>query len=179
MIWESGPWKEELYRIAERLHKKTGQRRWTDRTDANLEKDVFVGCYAIRKLMEARRLSETVLAAAVPCTAAPARPGKMVTLRNWHRLDDLYDFDGQSETSLSLKDLCNQFIHSYVFCPVFGEDDLLEAVAVTSDHRRRHCVQIIRVAELIRVMRMVALDAPDYSRAVWDEKAGDYRVTNR
>lgn len=106
------PWKEELFRIAERLHTKTEQRRWTDRTDANLEKHAFVGCYAIRKLIEASDLSKSVLSAAVPCTVASTRPGRRVTYRNWHRLDELYDFEGQSETSLSLKDLCDQFIHS-------------------------------------------------------------------
>jgi len=67
MIGESYSWKENLFRIAERLDRKAEQRRRTDRTDVNLAKDLFTGRYAIRKLMEARKLSETMMAAGVPC----------------------------------------------------------------------------------------------------------------
>ncbi len=79
MIWASYPWKEELLRIATRLEKKQKQRRWTERTEANLEKDVFIGCYALRKLMEAHKLSETVLMSHVCCTQCPLNTGSHLT----------------------------------------------------------------------------------------------------
>ena len=178
MIWESYPWKEELLRIAERLAKKQNQRRWTERTDANLEKDVFVGCYAIRKMIEARKLSEPVLSYQVSCATAPLRHGKRVTLYDWHKLDELYDFGQQTTAELALRGLCNQFVHSYVFCPVFGESGLLDSVAVASDRKRRECVYLIRVSSLIELFRAVGNDDPNEHHAVWDDRLGDYRVTN-
>ena len=179
MIWESYPWKEELFRIADRLARKTKQRRWTDRSDANLEKDVFVGCYAIRKLMEAHKLSEAVLSCRVACTTVPARQGKRVTHYNWHKLEELYDFERQSEATLPLRDVCNQFIRSYVFCPVFGESGLLDSVAVASDWKRCECIYLIHVSSLIELMRAVGGDDPEEQHAVWDDRLGDYRITNR
>jgi len=178
VIWESGPWKEELLRIADRLHRKTEQRRWTDRTDANLEKDVFVACYAIRKLMESHKLSKSVLSCQVACVIVPRRQDKRVSHYNWHKLHELYDFGGQSDAVLSLRNLCNQFIHSYIFCPVFSERSLLDAVAVASDRKRRDCIYVIRVDSLIDVLRAVGSDDPDEQRAVWDDRLGDYSITN-
>lgn len=179
MIWESYPWKEELHRIADRLEKKTRQSRWTERTDANLEKDVFVGFYAVRKLMEARKLSVDVVSQQVRCKIAPLREGKRITHYNWHKLDELYDFDRQGKITLSLRRLCNQFIHSYVFCSFFDESGFLHSVAVASDRKRNECIQIVPVASLIDIMRAVGSDIVTEQRAVWDEKIGDYRITNR
>jgi len=179
MIWESYPWKEELHRIGDRLEKKLRQRRWTDRTDANLEKDVFVACYAIRKLIEAQKLTKSVLSCRVECTRAPLIEGRQVALHNWHKLDELYDLQREEKTHLVLRYLCNQFIHSYVFCPVFGENGLLQSVAVASDRERQNCVYIVSVVDLVELLRRVGNDEPCESHAVWDEELGDYRVTNQ
>lgn len=179
MIWESYPWKEELLRIADRLERKTRQKRWTDRTDANLEKDVFVGCYAVRKLAEARKLSQEVLVTRIPCTTIPFIRGKRITLLNWHHLDELYDFERQAVGELTLTFLCNQFIHSYVFTHIVGEETgLLEAVAVSSDRKRRECLYVVNVSDLMTLFRKIGSDYPDNYRAVWDEKLGDYVATN-
>lgn len=78
MIWGSHSWKEDLARLAGNLRKKAQQRRWPERSTAKLEKEVFMGFYAIRKLLEAKKLSESeinrlILATVVAYRIRPTR----------------------------------------------------------------------------------------------------------
>jgi glycerol kinase len=58
MIGDSVPWKDELLKIADRLENRKTQRRWTERTGFLAERDIMVSAYAIRKLLEARKVSD-------------------------------------------------------------------------------------------------------------------------
>jgi hypothetical protein len=56
MIYESHYWKDELQAIAKKLRRRRAQRRWSESSFANLEKEVMVGFYSVRKLYEASKL---------------------------------------------------------------------------------------------------------------------------
>jgi hypothetical protein len=58
VISDSVPWRGELRRIADRLEKRKSQRRWTEHASFAVERDVMVAAYAIRRLIEARKLSD-------------------------------------------------------------------------------------------------------------------------
>ena len=58
MIWESAYWKEELLRQAEDLKKRSTQTKWSERSLARLEKTIMIGFYSIRKLIEAKKVSD-------------------------------------------------------------------------------------------------------------------------
>lgn len=58
MISDPYPWREELLRVADRIEKRKAQRRWTERTMFLVERDIMVSVYAIRKLNEAKRISD-------------------------------------------------------------------------------------------------------------------------
>ncbi|HEX9938589.1 MAG TPA: hypothetical protein VGB15_15735, partial [Longimicrobium sp.] len=78
MIWESSYWKEDLLKQAEALRKRTTQRRWPEISFARLEQAVMLGFYSIRKLVEARKLSDHVASSAIPVTTYPPT-GKPIT----------------------------------------------------------------------------------------------------
>lgn len=77
MLTSALQWKQELLRSAARLDKKATQKRWTDQTAFVVERDVMVGAYAIRKLLEtpgrvsdqARKLHVPVLSHSLDTTA--------------------------------------------------------------------------------------------------------------
>lgn len=70
MLSNSVLWKKELLRAADRLEKKATQRRWTEQSAFRVEKDVMVGAYAIRKLLEApAKLSDCVKELRLPVSA--------------------------------------------------------------------------------------------------------------
>jgi len=89
MIWDSGPWKDELLTTATKLEQIATRRRPSNRLIVELEKAVFLAAYAVRKLIEAKLLSTDCNP--IDVRTFPAK-GKPVTLMNWHRIDDLYDF---------------------------------------------------------------------------------------
>ena len=53
MIWESWYWKQPLLEMADRLeHLKTSS-ALSDEEIAQVERDIFIGFYSVRKLLEA------------------------------------------------------------------------------------------------------------------------------
>ena len=58
MIAESYYWKRELLRVAARLRRRLTQRRWPEASFSVVEMDLMVGFYAIRKLAEAKKISD-------------------------------------------------------------------------------------------------------------------------
>ena len=80
MIWESQFWKEDLARLALQLKKRTGQRRWSERSLAKLEKEVFIGFYAIRKLLESKKLSERLTKTQIPIETFPYTGAARITI---------------------------------------------------------------------------------------------------
>lgn len=66
MVWESHYWKKELVRAIKRIERKTRQVTWPQRFYARLELDVMISFYMVRKLIEAKKLSQKILGACVP-----------------------------------------------------------------------------------------------------------------
>lgn len=59
MIWESWYWKQPLLEMADRLeHLKTAS-ALSDEELAQVERDIFIGFYSVRKLLEALPRSPT------------------------------------------------------------------------------------------------------------------------
>jgi hypothetical protein len=52
VISDSEPWKAELLKTADRLDRRSIQERWTDRSGFLVERDIMLGAYAIRKLLD-------------------------------------------------------------------------------------------------------------------------------
>lgn len=52
MITESELWKEDLVKTANKLLKRSVQKKWSKRSWFCLEKELFIGFYTVRKLIE-------------------------------------------------------------------------------------------------------------------------------
>lgn len=114
MISDSIPWQDELLKLADRLERKSLQTRWTERSSFIVERDIMTSAYAIRRLLEAGKVSRTTYATAVPVLSHTAR-GVRPDMWNRHKLEELYDLDAPRKAQLSLRKYCNQLIHSYVW----------------------------------------------------------------
>lgn len=66
MISDSIRWREELWRVADRLERKSKQQRWTERSSFLVERDFTTSAYAIRRQNEAHKISDTVAKSRVP-----------------------------------------------------------------------------------------------------------------
>lgn len=92
MIDESSYWKRELFRIAFNLRRRQKQRRWPDPSLARVELDVMLGCYIIRKFLEARKVSDSIAKHRLRLQVYRAI-GKRVTYLNAHRSPQLPGLD--------------------------------------------------------------------------------------
>ena len=66
MIWESAYWKDDLLRAACILKEKRHQKLWRESSMARVEKTVMTGFHIIRKLIEARKLSDALMHQTIP-----------------------------------------------------------------------------------------------------------------
>ncbi len=137
MIWDSVPWKEDLLRVADSLERRTTQRRWCERTSFLVERDVMNGAYALRKLNEARKISDE-LAAETFAAREHLLLGRPVDIWNRHDFYEHYDMEHPQPVQLALADFYNQVIHSWVWMLSGAEEPphLFDGIYVSSDRRR-------------------------------------------
>ena len=173
MIWESAYWKDDLLRLTRILKQKRHQKIWRESSLAIVEKTVMTGFYIIRKLMEAKKLSDTIVSQKIP-TQRHQHRGKPVALVNWHRIDRHYDLEHRSLTQRSLKWLCNQMIHSYVFIVSLDDKNSLDGLYFASDRERNKAIHHLSLEKVIEVFESVGKNYPCSSRFVFNTKTQDY-----
>ena len=156
MIWNSGPWKDELERIGTDLDRRRAQRRWTDRSLAIVERSVMVGFYMVRKLMEARKLSDNYAASRLRLRCHP-RSGPIPDPLNWHQLDRFYDLEVTSPAERDVGFVCNQVVHSFVFV-VSADRRGLEGFFVASDRARSGQLYFMSAESAVSVLLGAARD---------------------
>src|SRR5436190_21430437 len=115
MITEPRYWKTDLVRLADKLEKRFKQKRWTSSSTAALEKEVLVGAYAVRRLIESGHVSKSARAMSIKVTAYAHRntlPKSLVR----HFLHSYALMSGKP-VRMNIKQVMNQFIHSSFFSP--------------------------------------------------------------
>ncbi|HKF04323.1 MAG TPA: hypothetical protein VKB49_18520 [Candidatus Sulfotelmatobacter sp.] len=146
-------------------------KRWLQPSFAGLEQSVMMGFYMLRKLLEAKKLSQSRGASVVRVERFRWN-GKPVHRLNWHHLDRMYDLSAREKAQKSVKFLCDQFVHSYIFEPLFLEDGL-DGIFVTSDRERARYLYFLSIDTIIFLFEAVGKDYPSkVSDDVESEKAG-------
>lgn len=159
MIGDSVPWKDDLLRIADTIERRTTQRRWTERTSFLVERDVMVAAYAIRKLLEARELSDEV--SAEPVHARLHRlTGTPVDIWNRYEFYEQYEMESTPTIQLTLHAFCNQVIHSWVWMLSATEEapHRFDGLYVSSDRASKRHVYFFAAKTLVDLFREVGQD---------------------
>jgi hypothetical protein len=158
MIWDSQPWKTEVARFAALLRKRKRQKRWHKTANAKVEQGVFYLAYAVRKLIEAKKISDEVEARRVNVDEhAPL--GEAVDFMNWHKLDKLYDLASSKPSDLSVLDFCNQVIHSFVFSILWHEEaGGIEGFFISSDRQRAKGLFHVSLDEVLELTDAIVAD---------------------
>ncbi|EMI15904.1 hypothetical protein RMSM_07174 [Rhodopirellula maiorica SM1] len=175
MIWESHFWKDDLLKQAIELRKRKTQTRWPESSFAKLERVLMLGFYSVRKLHESNKLSTSTMTQAIPLVEYPTT-GKEITLLNWHHFHELYDFDEATTVDRDVLFVCHQFVHSFVFSPVFDDNDRLDGVMFASDRQRHTSLLQISIDQIIRLFDEVGNDYPSSATYKLNSKTGDYDV---
>ena len=88
MIWESWYWKQPLLEVADRLESFKASQDLSEDQVAQVERDIFIGFYSVRKLFEApTKITDKTRSLSLILQKHPNL--KPVTWRNNHKLDEL------------------------------------------------------------------------------------------
>lgn len=135
MIDESGPWRQELVRIAQGLHKRAHLGRWAQRTYFLVERDVMYGAFVIRKLIESEKSSSLLPGRRVSVVLHPLIGRVSNPLDRWE-VAEFFDITKPQKSEVDVATLCNEVVHSFVF-QIFLDDSGQTSVAICSDRTRR------------------------------------------
>lgn len=107
---ESRYWKESLKRFIPRIARVKNPPRWTDRLQEELDRDLFLCFFQIRKMWERNKLSDE--ADNLKIKVYRSQAVKEIHYLNSGCLDENYDFENEKNITLSLNEICHQFVHS-------------------------------------------------------------------
>lgn len=144
-------WAEELDRISKRVLRKICQTRWTERSIFVLEKDLFVGFFLVRKLIE-NELSgiqpnnKTFKVSFLP---------KNATFQELKSNKHPYDTSRFHSKELGLREICNQFIHSEEMYPLGGNGHFI-GLFIASEYQRKKGIFLIDFFSVVEIFRLCA-----------------------
>jgi hypothetical protein len=158
MISESWYWKKPLLEMAQRLQTLTTGGDLSEEQFAQVERDVFIGFYSVRKLLET--ITKVTDATKVMKVQVDWYPNKApVNWRNNHKLGELYDFDTTRSEVRDIRFVCGRIIHSFIFTPCLGETGLA-GILFTSDTDKDSRLYFLPVDRLINIFERVGTDHP-------------------
>lgn len=169
MIWESSYWKEPLLEAATWLRRVRFRENTRERTYVRIEKEIFIGFYAIRKLLDTFKVSDSTKKAKYNIVWHPNI--KPVNDLNWHRIDELYDLERSGTEARDIGFLCNLFVHSFIF--VVSGEERLDGVFVASDKTKNKKVYFVSLSYIQSIFRLVGRDYPANASFVRNPKTGE------
>lgn len=174
MIWESSYWKDPLLKSATRLEEYSNLKGVNEAELIQIEKDMFIGFYTIRKLMDTVKIKDSTRNLKVQLRWSPNL--KQVDLLNNHRIDELYDLEQTGNETRTLKFLCDQLVHSYIFMPAENEQGGISGFYFTSDRDRGKKVFYITTQAVIEIFTLVGNDYPSRSEIIRDQETGELQT---
>jgi len=151
MINESKFWKEELNKLSQKLLFRIIHKKWSQRSVFNLEKELFLGFFTVRKLIESKQVpkeltnKEYELAFFAKKKLTKDEIDKMLP----------YDSNAVSKKRVTIRIICNQFIHSYHILP-FGADGKLLGIFINSDFQSKSGIYLILLFDIVEIFRLCA-----------------------
>jgi hypothetical protein len=205
MIISSQAWQKELLKISKQTQKKLHpENDWCFKDYQSLEIDLMLSFYIIRKLIDAKQLTNRIISTNVK-VRKHKNSGISVNLLNKHRIPELYDYTTPKNENIDLKFLINQFMHSYIFYPILSYKDQkglkfteiakynvtdeelevlfenskreLESVLFTSDDKKNKFIYEIEITELIKLFESAGNCKINSSAYKYNDKRMDYDVS--
>lgn len=173
---ESYYWKEDLLDHAKRLAPVQKPKRWSEKAVVNFEKELMISFFMVRALLERGKVSSRSHKYRVPLGKSPWN-GKQITVLNHWLIGELYRWDKEKASDVSIAFLSNQFVHSRAIFAMRDKTRNWSEVVLCSDFEARRAIYRVSVQEIQKVFQLVGTDYARRSSLVYDEELGDYRAT--
>ena len=172
---ESSYWKEFLAETASELQHVVRPKRLTQRRYEIVERNIVISFFLLRRLIELHKVSSEVRDFRLQVFAWPST-GKLPTLLNNHRIEELYDLSKEHAQTKKPMYICNQVIHSYSAAMVVDETRNWDSMLTVSDFDRKDCIWRIPVNVMVDLLRTASTDYPHQVKYTRNEKTADYDV---
>jgi hypothetical protein len=177
LIHESRYWKTPLLRGATVLERLVVTEERGEAQLARAEREVFIGFYAIRKLLPSLKLSLATRRLASRVKWYPPRANQPVDYFHRTDVDELFNLEEPTHETRDLGFLCNQVIHSYVFVHSVNAEGKLDGFFVSSDAMRRSRLYLFSLPVVLHAFRTVGRDYPSDGAFQFNEKTQDWEHT--
>ena len=175
MIDDSNPWRIWLFRdlreVKRRLKPRSRRSDVLERTTAHIERFALVTAFAVRKLVDSNKMSDELEATAIPAKRYPRIEDerKLTFMQRWD-FDRFYDLQSAGATSLGTRELCNMFIHSFVFAPIFDEaSGKFVSIVLNSDRTKEKVLFEVKLDSYFEFLEEVIEDDIVSMRRVGDK----------
>jgi hypothetical protein len=170
MIWESHYWKEPLLKSASWLRRVRVKETSGEKLFVRLEKELLLGFYSVRKLLDTVKLSDSTKAKNYQVMWF--KNSSPVDFLNWHCIDRIFDLGKTNQETRNIRFICDRFIHSYVFLPDF-EDEKFNGVYIASDSDKLKKLYFISADIIVAIFRLVGRDHPSHSKSIRNPETGE------
>lgn len=157
MIWDSCYWKEPLLDSAKYLRSVRITERTTERSLVRIEKEILMGFYSVRKLLDTFKVSDS--SKKLKYELIWHNNIKRVSYLNWHHVDELYDLKTRNSETRGVRFICDKFIHSYIFLPVDYKSKL-KGFYVTTDRLKNQKCYFVSTDIVVSIFRTIGRDYP-------------------
>ena len=149
----------------------------TEKQFVQLEKDVFLGFYSVRKLIEAPgKLTDRVKETKLTVRCYPNI--KRVDSFNSHKIDEVYDLEAGFFERRPIKFVCGRIIHSYVFSPLVSEEGVLRGIVFTSDIDRNKKLYSLSAKQIAALFNRIGRDEVVSLLQARNSTTGDMEVVS-
>lgn len=168
MIVESYPYKKELQGIHHEIQKKIALKRFRKETFWAIEKSLSVSAYVIRKMLEAHKLSDEVRTLKIPAAIGRLKPAVFIDTLNNHRIFEKYNLIKTIKSQVSVKDLTNRLIHSFIFAFWFNDRGNKVVGFLLNSDKTIDQLYMILIENYLLLLENVFTDDVEYSE--WQKK---------
>lgn len=172
MITESYYWKKPLLTGAKVIRKYMDAEDVSEAQFARIEREIFIGFYSIRKLLEATgKVSAETRNMKVALKLYEKRADQPAV--DWYNRSEFWELYDLDNPTLELRDLlyvAHRMVHSFIF--ILSGDDDGNGAFFTSDRDKETRLNFVSTDEIVRVFETVGSDYPSGFHA-WRDKATD------
>lgn len=177
MISESCYWKKPLLAGAKVIRKYMDAKEISDAQYVRIEREIFIGFYAVRKILEATaKVSAETRTMKVELKWFEKRVGQPIV--DWYNRSEYYELYDLDEPMTEFRDLlyvAHRMVHSFIFLLTSDWDGHRHGAYFTSDRDKETRLNFISTDEIVRVFEMVGSDYPSGMQTWRDSLTGEMK----
>ncbi len=161
---ESAYWKELLAEVATGLRRVSSPKRLTLRRYETVERDVAIGFFVLRRLIELRQVSSVISRSRVEVLTWPSA-GNLGSVIDDHRITDLHDASREEVRAVPPLHACNQVVHAHTAVMVVDETRNWDSFVTAGVYEGHERIWRIPVRGIVKLFRAASKDSPREYRA--------------